>query len=126
MTVEEKVFALWGADTTAIALVPAARFKPGGIYQNLTIPYVLHWPIVATRRRTFTEGAANSIEISTRQFSIYAASMSSAETIRSKLIDVFDGNKGGFNFHFQSARFVDEQPDIPVVLIAVDFLVSTA
>ena len=126
MTVEEKVFALWGADATAIALVPAARFKPGGIYQNLTIPYVLHWPIVNTRRRTLAEGAANSIEIGTRQFSIYAASMSSAEDIRRKLIDVFDGNKGGFNFHFQSSRFVDEQPDIPVVLIAVDFLVTTA
>lgn len=126
MTVEEKIFALWSADATAIALVPDARFKPGGAYQNLAAPYVLHWPIVVTRRRTFAEGAANSIEIGTRQFSIYAASMSTAESIRSKLIDVFDGNKGGFNFHFQSSRFVDEQPDIPLVHIAVDFLVTTA
>lgn len=126
MTVEEKAFALWSADATATALVPAASFKPGGAYQDLATPYVLHWPIVATRPRTFAEGAANCIEISTRQFSIYAASMSAAENIRRKLIDVFDGNHGGFNFHFQSARFVDEQPDIPVVLIAVDFLVSTA
>lgn len=126
MTVEEKIFALWSADATATALVPAARFKPGGIYQNLAAPYVLHWPIVITRRRTFAEGAANCIETSTRQFSIYAASITSAEEIRLKLISVFDGNKGGFNFQFQSARFVDEQPDIPIVLIAVDFLVSTA
>lgn len=126
MTVEEKVFALWSADATATALVPATSFKPGGVYQNLGATYVLHWPITVTRPRTFTEGAANCIEFSTRQFSIYAPSMSAAENIRRKLIDVFDGNKGGFNFHFQSARFVDEQPDIPIVHIAVDFLVTTA
>ena len=126
MTVEEKIFALWSADATAIALVPAASFKPGGVYQNLTVPYVLHWPITVERRRTIAEGAANSIEIGTRQFSIYAASMSSAENIRRKLIDVFDGNKGGFNFQFQFSRFVDETPDLGIVLVAADFLVTTA
>lgn len=126
MTVEEKIYALWSADATATALVPAARFKPGGVYQNLTVPYVIHWPISVTRPRTIGEGAANAIEISTRQFSIYASSMTAAEAIRRKLISVFDGNKGGFNFHFQASRFVDETPDLGVVLVAADFLVTTA
>lgn len=126
MTIQEKIFALWSADASAIALVPAARFKPAGAYQNLAIPYVLHFSVATTRPRTFAEGAVGGIEFSTRQFSIYAASEPSAEEIRRKLIEVFDGNKGGFNFQFQVARFVDEEPDIPAVLIAVDFLVTTA
>ncbi len=126
MTVEEKIYALWSADATATALVPAASIKPPGKYQNLAAPYIIHWPITLNRPRTFAEGAANAIEIGTRQFSIYAASYTSAEAIRRKLIEVLDGNHGGFNFHFQSSRFVDETPDIPLVLIAADFLVTSA
>lgn len=124
MTVAEKIFALWGADGTATALVPASRFKFAGDYQNVTAPYVIFFPVTTQRYRTMAEGAINALEYGTWQFSIYAASMSSAETIRVKLISVLDGNKGGFNFHFQTSRFVDETPDKSIVLVAADFLAT--
>lgn len=124
MTVEEKVYALWSADATATALVPAARFKPGGIHQNVTVPYVLHWPVFNDRPRTHSEGAIAAFEKGMRQFSIFAGSMSAAEDIRRKLIEVIDGNKAGFNFHFSASRFVDESPTDGVVHIAADFLVT--
>lgn len=126
MTVAEKVYALWSADSTATALVPAARIKPTGVYQNLTVPYIIHWPISTTRYRTHGEGATGSIERNLIQFSVYAASFTSADAIRLKLISVLDGNQGGFNFQFQASRFVDEIPDKSIVHIAVDFLVTTA
>lgn len=125
MTIAEKIFALWGADATAIALVPAARFKYAGNYQNVTAPYVIFFPVAMQSYRTISEGATNALEYGTWQFSIYAASSSSADTIKSKLISVFDGNKGGFNFHYQMSRFVDETPDKSLVLVATDFLVTS-
>lgn len=125
MTVAEKIFALWGADATAISLVPASRFKYAGSWQNVTVPYVIFEPVTQQRYRTLAEGAASSIETGTWQFSIFAASSSAADIIRERLITVLDGNKGGFNFHFQASRFVDETPDRSMVLVAVDFFVSS-
>lgn len=126
MTIAEKIFALWGADATALALVPAANFKFAGPYQGVVAPYVIFFPVIEQRYRTFSEGVANSLEYGTWQFSIYAASASSADTIRRKLITVYDGNRGGFNFHFKDSRFVDETPDKKLVLVAADFLATSA
>lgn len=126
MTIAEKIFELWSADAAALALVAAANFKYAGWYQNIPAPYVIFFPVIEQRYRTFSEGVANSLEYGTWQFSIYAASASSADTIRRKLITVYDGNHGGFNFHFQNSRFVDETPDKKLVLIAADFLATSA
>lgn len=125
MTVAEKIFETWSADATAIALVPASRFKYAGSYQNVTVPYVIFQPVSAQRYRTLAENAIGSIETSVWQFSIFAASASAADVIRERLITVLDGNKDGFNFHFQASRFVDETPDRSMVLVAADFFVSS-
>lgn len=129
MTIAEKIFGLWGAEPTAIALVPATRFKYAGIYQNITGPYVIFQPVSQQRSRTHAEGASGHIDYGTWQFSIFtsgAQAQTAADAIRDKLIQVLDGNKGGFNFHFSQSRFVDETPDISLVLNAVDFFVTSA
>lgn len=126
MTIAEKIFALWGADAAAIALVPTDRFKYIGPYQDVDTPYVFFFPVIQQRYRTLTEGAANALEYGTWQFSIYATSSSSADAIRLKLISVFDGNKAGFNFIYQTSRLVDKTPDGDVLLYAADFLVTAA
>lgn len=125
MTIAEKIFALWSADTAAKALVPVAKFKYAGPYQGITAPYVIYFPVVEQRYRTIAEGAIGSLKHGEWQFSIYASSASSADTIVEKLVTIYDGNKGGFNFQFRNSRFVDETPDKSLVLVAVDFFVSS-
>lgn len=126
MTIPEKIYALWTADSSAVALVPANRFKYAGTYQDVAANYVIFHPISNQVYRTIREGAANALEYGTYQFSIYAASQTAADAIRRKLISVLDGNHGGFNFHFQISRFVDEAPDRGLVLVAADFLATAA
>jgi hypothetical protein len=128
LTIAEKIFALWGAEPTAIALVPVTRFKYAGNYQNITGPYVIFQPVVQQRWRTVAEGVADHIDYGTWQFSIFTSgtqAQTSADAIRAKLVQVLDGNKGGFNFHLQAYRFIDEQPDNGLVLNAVDFFVTS-
>mgnify|MGYP003520125869 CR=1 FL=1 len=113
MTVEEKIYALWSADATATAIIPAARVKPWSAnLQNLTIPYILHGLISEpARRRTYGEGVSGSMRIQRWQFTVCALSTSSAQTILSKLISVLDGNHGGFNFHHTGDYFLDADHD---------------
>lgn len=124
MTAAEKIFALWSADATATALVPAARFKYAGPYQNITAPYVIYSPITVQRYRTISEGATNALEYGIWQFSIFSASASGADDIRRKLITVLDGNKGGFNFFFISSLVVDVDQERQLVHVAADFRVT--
>ena len=129
MTIPEKTFALWGASASAIALVPAAQFKYGGLYQNVTYPCVMFQRITGQRFRTFAEGAAGSIEFDLWQFSIHTTgdtAASSADTIRLKLIEVFDGNHGGFSYLYRGVQATIASQDQRYLLMPVDFLVSTA
>ena len=126
MTLDEKIFALWSADATATALVPAGRFKPPGNYQNIAAPYVVFYPIFMQPYDVLA--SANGIERGTYQFSIYAAEYSTADTIRRKLLAVLDGNKAGFNFRYRSSRFLNElnEQGVGLILLVCDFFVSTA
>ncbi len=129
MTIAEKIFALWSGDPTAIALVPGTRFKYAGLYQNITGPYVIFQPISQQRARTHAEGVTDHLDYGLWQFSVFtsgAQAQTAADAIRDKLIQVLDGNKDGFNFHFTQSRFVDEQPEKALVLNAVDFFVTSA
>lgn len=126
MTVLEKTFALWSAEPTAVALVPVDRFKPAGIYQSLGTPHVVFFPISLARYRTINAGASNALEYGLWQFSIFGESFTAADAIYRKLLSVFDGNKGGFNYLFQTMRFVDENVDVKTVHLAVDFLVTAS
>lgn len=127
MTVEEKIYALWSADATAAALVPAARIKPfSANLQNVTIPYIIHGLISEPARfRTHGEGVTNALRMQRWQFTVCASSTSSAQAILAKLISVLDGNRGGFNFHHQSDLFLDADQDQAYVTYASEFLVTT-
>lgn len=128
MTIPEKIFALWSADATAIALVPASRFKLHGLYQGLAFPHVIFHRITGQRHRTIEEGAHNTFDLDIWQFSIHTSSNaadSSADVIRRKIIDVFDGNHAGFNFHYRGVGPTIVSPDKQYLMSPVDFLVSS-
>lgn len=124
MTIEQKIFSAWSGDATATALVPAAQFKPAGSWQNVPAPYVINFPVGEKPIRTIREGVT-ALRIYTWQFSVFAQSASQARTILNKLRSLFDGNLSGFNFQHQGERFVDESPDMTLVLYTSDFLVTT-
>lgn len=129
MTVAEKIFALWSANAGAIALVPAAKFKPMGLYQGIDYPYVVFQRIYEQRYRTVAEGANGALEYGTWQFSVHTSgnlAFSTAETIRRKLIEVFDGNKGGFNFHYRAAGPDIVSQDRQYLMLPVEFLITNS
>lgn len=126
MTIAEKIFELWGAEPTAIALVPAARFKLSGIYQGLAFPHVIYQRIFSSRYSTIHEGARNTFDRETWQISIHVsgnAADSSAEIIRQKIISVFDGHHDGFNFFYRNAGPTIVSQDRQYLMLPVEFLI---
>lgn len=124
MTVEQKIYSLWSADGAATALVPAARFKPAGLYQNIALPYVVAYPVAEQVRARYVEGVS-SLRRRTYQFTVVAADADEALPILAKLRDVFDGNSDGFDFFHRGERFVDAAADGRYVTYASDFLITS-
>ena len=80
MTVEEKVQAVLIADAGVIALVSAQSIKVGWTGQQLTPPYISHFPVVNDENRTH-EGRAKLQEWKSYQVDCFAQSYSGARAI---------------------------------------------
>lgn len=125
MTVEEKVFALWLGDSSALQLVPMDRIKPWAAnLQNVPIPYINHGLISETvRARTHAEGAA-ALRLQRWQFNVCAESTSQAQEILGHLVRVMDGVRDGFHFQHQGDLWLESVPEMGYVTYASEFLVA--
>lgn len=100
MRIEDKILLVWAAEPTAIALVPASKFKVPGNYDKLTTPYVIHFP-ASPERVQQGYGEMQSIRIwEFYQFSVIAGSYSLAAQIADKIRDVFQGYKSAATYHY--------------------------
>lgn len=128
MTIEEKMLAVWSADAAATALVPAARFKPPGNWQDLDRPYIIQYPIVETANHAHDNGAAvGPLRIwEYYQLSVIADSYSTAKTVAEKIRTVFNGNSDGVQFFYRGQRFVGRDDVTLTEHIAVDFRIAEA
>lgn len=128
MTIEEKVLAIWSADGTATALVPAARFKVPGDWQNMALPYVIQYPVAESAIHAHDNRAAYQ-PLRTWEFyqlSVIAASYSSAKAVAEKIKSVFNGNIDGVQFFYRGQRFVGRDDVTQAEHIAVDFRIAEA
>jgi len=126
MTIEEKVLAIWTADAAAIALVPAARFKVPGNWQNLARPYVIQYPIAETTLHTHETGgqAAKLRQWEFYQLSVVADSYSSAKAVVEKMRALFNGPVSGINMQYRGQRWVGDSDVTETKHIAVDFRIA--
>ena len=128
MTIEEKMLAIWTASASAIALVPAARFKPPGNWQDLDRPYIIQYP-VAERPIHAHDNEAAVIALRVWEFyqlSVIADSYSSAKAVAEKIRSVFDGNIDGVQFFYRGQRFVGRDDVTLAEHIAVEFRIAEA
>lgn len=127
MTIEENTYALLSAGASVIALVPASRIKPPGNWQNLPLPYIVHFPVAADPLYTHS-GRAPLTEWPFYQVSCFGASYSSARAVATAAIATLNGNQAGVNYKWISLRNIPEpiSPDAPVIHIALEFAVWEA
>lgn len=124
MTVEEKAQAVLAADASVTALVPAARIRLPGDWQNLAAPYIIHYPVAATATRTH-EGLEALEVYDFYQVSVYAVSFSAARAIERAVRSALDGNHGGFNFHVAGGSvYIGRDDPLNLHHIAVNFFAS--
>jgi hypothetical protein len=90
MTATQKIYALLSADAGVTALVPAARIKPAGDWQNLAKPYIVHFPVTAEFTRTYD--GPQALRFTRHQVSIFADLESTAEGIAEAVVTALDGH----------------------------------
>lgn len=79
MTITEKLFSILSGSATLTALVPAARIKPPGAWQNLVRPYIVQVPIAI--EPTNTNEGLKALRVWTYQISVFADTFSNGEAV---------------------------------------------
>ena len=103
MTVEEKVQAILVGDATLIASVPAARIKTPGQHQNLTLPYIVHFPVGV--EPTYTHGGLAALRIwSYYQVSIFSDDYPTGRAIADLVRDLLGNTRSPISCFWQSLR----------------------
>lgn len=123
MTIEEKIQELLAASLPAYGspveeLVPEARIKPPGDWQNLARPYVVHFP--AGVMPIYTHDGREPLTGWTYQVSTFAATYSAARVVADAVRDTLSGVHDGVHCFWQS-RVHYYEPDTRTHHIADDF-----
>lgn len=109
MTIEEKVYALLAAAAGVTALVPAARIRPPGNWQNLALPYVVHFPLAPDP--TETHEGRQPLTGWTYQVSCFADLYSHARAVGIAVRDALEGYHDGVHFRWTDHIHLFE-PDV--------------
>ena len=121
MTVVEATYAALSAAAGVTALVPAARIKPPGDWQDLDLPYIVHFPVAAEP----TQLAASRASLTKWPFyqvSIFAASYSAADAIATAIkAAIGRANVGGVEFSWQGQTTMPFEEDVRVQQIVLTF-----
>lgn len=126
MTATQKIYALLSAAAGVTALVPAARIKPAGDWQNLAKPYIVHFPVSTERTRCYD--GPKDLRFVRHQVSIFADNESSAETIAAAVIDALDGHYDSdvSLISLENSYSLGYDTDLKVAHYAVDFTIAGA
>jgi hypothetical protein len=126
MTLPEKVYAILAAESAITTLVPAARIKVPGDWQELTLPYIVHFPVGVSPTHTLS-GRAALTGWPSYQVSVFAASYSAAAAIAEELRDLLgNANFDGVQFIWTGQRTMAFEEDIRVQQVVMEFQVWEA
>jgi hypothetical protein len=108
VTVEEKIQALLEGDEDLVALVPAARIKVPGDWQDLALPYIIHFPV--TVEPTHTHDGPQPLRFWPEyQVSVFAATYGEARTVCAAVEALLDGYRDAL-----TDRIALSRPAVPV------------
>jgi hypothetical protein len=126
VTLVEKVLAVLSAAPSVTTLVPAARIKPPGDWQDLALPYIVHFPVGVSPTQLLASRAALT-EWPFYQISIFAASYSAADAIAVAIRDLLgNANSDGVQFMWTGQRALPFEEDVRIQQIAMDFQIWEA
>lgn len=89
MTVTEKIQEILIADATLIALVPAARIRCPGNWQNLDLPYIVHFPVSITP--LYTHEGLEAHREWRYQIDVFSSTFSSGDAIATAVRNAVTG-----------------------------------
>src|SRR3954471_24218980 len=83
MSAESSMFATLSGAAGLVALVPAVRIRPKGVYRGLECPYIVEFPVALERIETHAGPA--SLECWPYQISIFAHSWTDIIAVRAQV-----------------------------------------
>ena len=93
--IEEQVYTILGGISALTALVPTSRIKVPGDWQNLTRPYIVHFPVSPDPVHVHDDSAIQPGVWDFYQISVFADSYSSGRAVIDVLIENFRDNLTG-------------------------------
>lgn len=117
-----RVQALLIANAALVALVPASRIKTVGQWQNLELPYIVHFPVGLAPFRTHS-GLPSMTIWDVYQVSAYATTYSSGRAIAEAVKTALDGVHGSTHLFWKAFRHITED-ETRVEHFVVEFQVS--
>jgi hypothetical protein len=124
VTLEEKTYALLAGDAGVAALT--SRVLPPGDWQNVTAPYIVHFPVSVDPQRT-SQGIV-PLKQWFYQVSCFAATYSAALFLSRAVISALDGTRDGVTYFWrdQTATYERDAGDSGIHQIALTFEVFEA
>lgn len=129
MTITEKVQAVLIAAAGVTGLVPAARIKVPGTWQNLTRPYIVHRPVAEGSPTHTHDGGLESLRLwEFYQVSIFAATYDSGNAVAQAVRTALDGlHSGGVHVFYRGGPwYVGRDDETDTEHFALDFRIFEA
>ncbi len=104
--IEEQVYTILSATSALTALVPAARIKVPGDWQNLARPYIVHFPVSPSPVHVHDDQIIQPGIWDFYQISVFSSTYSEGRAICKVLIENFrDNMTGGVSAFLQGGSF---------------------
>jgi len=125
MSVETDIQDILEAAGAVIALCPASRIRVPGDWQNLTRPYIVHFPVSTDPQRNH-DGLETLCIWDPYQVSIFGDTYSSAQALAVAVRTALDGTDAttGLTAHWQRTFRVPDDQDTSVEHIVSEFRVA--
>jgi len=108
MIIEDQIFATLSANSGLTNLVPAAKIKPPGAWQNLDRPYIVHFAVAPEPIYTH-DGRAPLTPWRSYQVSAFADSYSQAVAVANAARGAIEGQHSGVTCFWKTRRPLYEQ-----------------
>lgn len=124
MIIEERVQQILTSAAGVTAIVPAARIKTPGDWQNLVRPYIVHFPVGL--RTNYTHAGIAALRFwDFYQVSCFADSYSQARLLAEAVDAALTGNKGLVTFFLERHDYFEE-PETKIHHVSHDYRVGDA
>ena len=124
-TVETEVYDILRAASGVTSRCPATRIKTPGPNQNLTLPYIVHFPVA--ERPTRTHGALAALRIwDSYQVSVFSADYATGRALADAVRTAMDGvTSTGVHIQFRGTLHLYED-ETQVSHFVLDFFIAEA